>query len=891
MDGKLDADGEKLTLVNSAKQQVFSFKYSDNWYPTTDGYGASLELACDTSDLSKKASWRASPLPSLGDPLLEYSGSPGQKGSSYSCQLPTYPMANITITEVMYHPVKENSRYEVHEFIEFYNGESHSVSLTNFRVVSAATDTNGVIFTFPSGSSVAAHTYFLVVKSKSAFANVYNVASGTPIFGDYMGELKNGGTKLAIVDNSGQVLDEINYDNKFPWPLAANALGIQDKFIDFPITQYIYKGFSLERVSFNYSAVKTYNWVASLPTPGAVNSAYRMTPLPCATEIDIYQLRGGKNDTKLLTAGGATIVAVKVSPPGSYTNVRMEYYIDDIYVDTETTQSVDLQMLGDKWYYTFENGFPENSIVRYRIRVDVTGGSSNQVISPRSNDPIDWHGLFVNPNSAITATSSNTYFLFLRKDNWDTLWDNLDMDTTNHFISDDCCTINENWNSEVKAVFAYEGKAYDVLARYQGSNYNRFLGDQITDWTFDGPNQPSTLLALSWKITFPDWLTIDDKSDLTLLKPRDEGCSFPTTYVMYELARQLGMPAPKVKFSRLFINGGYYLYAMDVDYFSSAQIQDYIDSHYSQNCRNQTSEEVGFMFKAQGFGCEGPMGPGDEEYLYDVQACGTTFTTMERTQNSYNIETHSSWVNYTDLVDLTDHLSGDSSFDWEDPAVLAGAAKTWFKNTFDVNLMLNYIALIDYAGAWDDISANHMIYQRITDGKWFLVTWDMDSLFGRENPAKNATTSLYLGEEGAPVSDNDEPGAYNTLKDHFIKTFRTELNERYRLLASSVLSPANVNAIADKAMAEINMLELQNSPTGYLGSECITHLKSWNQLRNNYVTDTLGSSVSTTLNTCPDKPTVSHITTPVQDGAEDVESLAVPVSLGWAALSIVLLLL
>jgi hypothetical protein len=75
----------------------------------------------------------------------------------------------------------------------------------------------------------------------------------------------------------------------------------------------------------------------------------------------------------------------------------------------------------------------------------------------------------------------------------------------------------------------------------------------------------------------------------------------------------LGLPTPKISFTRLFVNGGYYAYIMDVDYFSSNMIGDFIDNHYSKDCPHKPTEEIGTAWKAIGYGCWGPIGPASEE--------------------------------------------------------------------------------------------------------------------------------------------------------------------------------------------------------------------------------------------------------------------------------------
>lgn len=74
-----------------------------------------------------------------------------------------------------------------------------------------------------------------------------------------------------LLDGNGQTVEAVNYDDEFPWPIAADAFGAQQRFLPFNRTLYQYKGLSLERVNFNYTAKKRYNWIANPPSPGILS--------------------------------------------------------------------------------------------------------------------------------------------------------------------------------------------------------------------------------------------------------------------------------------------------------------------------------------------------------------------------------------------------------------------------------------------------------------------------------------------------------------------------------------------------------------------------------------------------------------------------------------------
>lgn len=77
-------------------------------------------------------------------------------------------------------------------------------------------------FTFPANSIVNAKSFFLLVKNVTAFNAVYTVPGGVSIFGGYSGELGNGGDRLSLFDSNGIQVEEIDYNDEFPWPIGKN---------------------------------------------------------------------------------------------------------------------------------------------------------------------------------------------------------------------------------------------------------------------------------------------------------------------------------------------------------------------------------------------------------------------------------------------------------------------------------------------------------------------------------------------------------------------------------------------------------------------------------------------------------------------------------------------
>lgn len=160
--------------------------------------------------------------------------------------------------------------YDIHEFAEILNAGNSAVNMANFRFVSAKGEAR---FTVP-GTSVdlapGAYAIFAkvrrLVRSKcaltrrraqdpAAFSAQYP-ANTAAVYGPFTGELSNGGDKLALLvsdgargrarvcvcvtklvccwqSDNGHVIDSVFYDDKFPWPLGADGLGIDNDMLEY----------------------------------------------------------------------------------------------------------------------------------------------------------------------------------------------------------------------------------------------------------------------------------------------------------------------------------------------------------------------------------------------------------------------------------------------------------------------------------------------------------------------------------------------------------------------------------------------------------------------------------------------------------------------------------
>src|SRR5262245_62074594 len=146
----------------------------------------------------------------------------------------------VRFSELMYHPVLENAVVDNHEFIELYNQSATAVSLAGWKLVGV------VSYAFPAGTSIAPGQYLVVAKNRQRLAEVaaYKLTAAN-LLGDYDGDLDNGGGQVMLLDAADALVDAVDYNDKFPWPVAADALGAGESWLPaelLPLTKHQYMG-------------------------------------------------------------------------------------------------------------------------------------------------------------------------------------------------------------------------------------------------------------------------------------------------------------------------------------------------------------------------------------------------------------------------------------------------------------------------------------------------------------------------------------------------------------------------------------------------------------------------------------------------------------------------
>jgi len=154
----------------------------------------------------------------------------------------------LVITKIHYNPQETDTFPESDdlEFIEIKNTESTLVSLTGIYLLKL-----GVSYQFPQNATIQAGASIYLVGDAATFQNKYGI---TP-FDTFTRDLSNKSQNLVLSDAFGNLIDEVEYLDKTPWPEAADG-----------------DGFYLELIDINSDNSLASNWMASSSDVLSINA-------------------------------------------------------------------------------------------------------------------------------------------------------------------------------------------------------------------------------------------------------------------------------------------------------------------------------------------------------------------------------------------------------------------------------------------------------------------------------------------------------------------------------------------------------------------------------------------------------------------------------------------
>ena len=168
----------------------------------------------------------------------------------------------VVISEIMYHPDLNADS----EYFELLNISSEAVALVDTETGEGWAITNGIDYSFPTGSPVTMQPgeRIILTRNSAAFAANFSVAEGTQVLQWTQGGLSNGGETLEL-SIPGDVdanmirqfirIDRVNYDDTSPWPGDADGSGA-----------------CLSRIDLQGYGNDFANWSSAMPSPGNIEN-------------------------------------------------------------------------------------------------------------------------------------------------------------------------------------------------------------------------------------------------------------------------------------------------------------------------------------------------------------------------------------------------------------------------------------------------------------------------------------------------------------------------------------------------------------------------------------------------------------------------------------------
>ena len=144
-------------------------------------------------------------------------------GSFSNCNALQTP--SLVISKIDYNPLENNTYPESDdlEFIEITNTETTTVNLSGIYLVKL-----GVSYQFPNNAIVDAGKSIYLAADATTFQNKY----GFVPFDTFQRDLSNKSHNLILADAFGNVIDEVEYFDKDPWPETADGDGFYLELIN-----------------------------------------------------------------------------------------------------------------------------------------------------------------------------------------------------------------------------------------------------------------------------------------------------------------------------------------------------------------------------------------------------------------------------------------------------------------------------------------------------------------------------------------------------------------------------------------------------------------------------------------------------------------------------------
>jgi len=437
----------------------------------------------------------------------------------------TAQASQVVINELMYHPATGSDD----EWLELHNHGGSAVDLSGWAF------TDGVEYTFPSGTILPVGGYLVVARDPARVEALYGIGG---VLGPYSGKLANSGERVALSDAGSALVDEVTYDDTTPWPAAPDGDG--------PSLELVNPAFDNDRFC-------AWRPSAGSGTPGAANSGYAADIPPC--------VEGVAHAPVFPTAAQSATVTAWAQDPWSFgPRTKGNSALDSVTLYYHPETQPDFAALpmrddgaggdatpGDGLYTAIIPPQANGAYVEFYVKAADDGGLTTVV-------PVDAPRI----TSSETANPISISYLYLVED----------VPPSSDYPGYRLIVTAENM-TELEARDLYSDERLDATFVYDGRVYYnagvRYRGESSRD-----------VLPRPYRVHFPGahlFHLFDDgeqeREKLNLVS--DE---LAREFLLWDLFRRAGVVASQAKFVTLFINDdeqGLYLDVEQVDEYLLAR--------------------------------------------------------------------------------------------------------------------------------------------------------------------------------------------------------------------------------------------------------------------------------------------------------------------------------
>ena len=122
-------------------------------------------------------------------------------------------VTDVIINEIMYKPPDTQGNGE---FVELFNRGKQTVNLTDWVL------TGGIDFTFPPGTKLRPGEYLVIAADAGLLRSLHGAIN---VLGNFHGKLSNDGDLLRLLDEKGNLVNEVDYQTGGDWPELAHGRG------------------------------------------------------------------------------------------------------------------------------------------------------------------------------------------------------------------------------------------------------------------------------------------------------------------------------------------------------------------------------------------------------------------------------------------------------------------------------------------------------------------------------------------------------------------------------------------------------------------------------------------------------------------------------------------